>query len=85
MAHITTQYQEHQAQQDRPPLRRIPGPGSREQDLDAQLRALVEQTQVLAQRKRVALSYPGPGEPVRAWCDPERLERVFVAGQARPD
>ncbi|MCM2333225.1 MAG: hybrid sensor histidine kinase/response regulator, partial [Anaeromyxobacteraceae bacterium] len=49
-------------------------------DLDRYLRGLAEETQVLAQRKGIALAYrgePGPGgAAVR--CDLERLERVFV-------
>jgi signal transduction histidine kinase len=50
----------------------------KEQDLAAQLRSLVEQTEVLAQRKQISLTYTGGDRPVTLWCDTERLERVFV-------
>ncbi len=49
-----------------------------EHDLVEYLRALTEQTQVLALRKGISLRFlPGPRRaPV--WCDLERMERVFV-------
>ncbi len=50
----------------------------KEHDLGAQLRSLVEQTEVLANRKQIALAFVGDGRPVTVWCDPDRLERVFV-------
>jgi signal transduction histidine kinase len=50
----------------------------KEHDLAAQLRGLVEQTQVLANRKQVSLSFSADQEPATVWCDAERLERVFV-------
>ncbi len=50
----------------------------KEQDLVEQLRGLVEQTEVLAQRKQISLSFSGGDRPVTLWCDTERLERVFV-------
>jgi signal transduction histidine kinase len=50
----------------------------KEHDLVAQLRALIDQTQVLANRKHITLSFPAGQEPVAIWCDQERLERVFV-------
>jgi signal transduction histidine kinase len=50
----------------------------KEHDLGAQLRSLVEQTEVLANRKQIALSFSGDDRPVTVWCDPDRLERVFV-------
>jgi signal transduction histidine kinase len=49
-----------------------------EHDLVAQLRSLVEQTQVLASRKNVTLSFLANRDPALVWCDAERLERVFV-------
>jgi signal transduction histidine kinase len=49
-----------------------------EHDLVAQLRSLVEQTQVLASRKNVTLSFSANRDPALVWCDAERLERVFV-------
>ena len=49
-----------------------------EHDLVAQLRALVDQTQVLANRKQITLSFSADREPATVWCDAERLERVFV-------
>jgi signal transduction histidine kinase len=51
-----------------------------EHDLDAYLRGLIEETQVLARRKGIELAYqadPGPSGAT-IWCDLERLERVFV-------
>jgi signal transduction histidine kinase len=50
----------------------------KDQDLVAFLRALVEQTQVLARRKEITLSFSADAEPVILACDLERLERVFV-------
>ena len=50
----------------------------KEQDLVAQLRSLVEQTEVLAHRKQITLSFSSDGKPCAIWCDAERLERVFV-------
>jgi len=50
----------------------------KEQDLAAHLRSLVEQTEVLAHRKQISLSFSGGDRPVSLWCDTERLERVFV-------
>ena len=47
-------------------------------DLVHQLGTLVEQIQVLAQRKAIALSYRPEVDQAPAWCDAERLERVFV-------
>jgi signal transduction histidine kinase len=49
-----------------------------ESDLVEQLRALVEQTQVLAQRKAIKLGFQSEVARASIWCDPERLERVFV-------
>ena len=49
-----------------------------EHDLAAQLRALVDQTQVLASRKHITLSFSPDRESATVWCDAERLERVFV-------
>jgi signal transduction histidine kinase len=50
----------------------------KEQDLSVQLRSLIEQTQVLAQRKLITLSFSSGQQPCTIWCDSERLERVFV-------
>jgi signal transduction histidine kinase len=50
----------------------------RRHDLVEQLRVLAEQTQVLAQRKKIALSFASTAERLPIWCDAERLERVFV-------
>jgi signal transduction histidine kinase len=50
----------------------------KEQDLVAQLRALVEQTRVLANRKNIDLTFTTDRELDTVWCDQERLERVFV-------
>ena len=50
----------------------------KEHDLGAQLRSLVEQTEVLANRKQIAAHLLGRRRPVTVWCDPDRLERVFV-------
>ena len=47
-------------------------------DLVHQLGALVEQIQVLAQRKSITLAYRPEVEQAVLWCDAERLERVFV-------
>ena len=49
-----------------------------EHDLVAQLRSLVDQTQVLASRKHITLSFSTNRDPALVWCDVERLERVFV-------
>jgi signal transduction histidine kinase len=49
-----------------------------EHDLVDQLRALAEQTQVLAQRKSITLRFDADRERVLVWCDAARLERVFV-------
>jgi signal transduction histidine kinase len=50
----------------------------KEQDLVAQVRGLVEQTEVLAHRKQITLSFSSGQQPCTIWCDAERLERVFV-------
>jgi signal transduction histidine kinase len=50
----------------------------KEQDLVAQLRSLVDQTEVLAHRKQVTLAFSAGQQPCAIWCDAERLERVFV-------
>ena len=50
----------------------------KEQDLVEQLRSLVEQTEVLAHRKQITLSFSRDQKPCTIWCDSERLERVFV-------
>ncbi|HET8732707.1 MAG TPA: ATP-binding protein, partial [Anaeromyxobacteraceae bacterium] len=50
----------------------------KESDLAAQLRSLVEQSQVLAHRKQITLTFDCEPRPVPVWCDAERLERVFV-------
>ena len=47
-------------------------------DLVSQLGELVEQVQVLAHRKGIALGYRPEVDQALAWCDAERLERVFV-------
>jgi len=47
-------------------------------DLVGQLGSLVEQIQVLAQRKSIALSYRPEVGLAPVWCDAERLERVYV-------
>jgi signal transduction histidine kinase len=49
-----------------------------EHDLVEQLRALTDQSQVLARRKTIALQFRADSEHVLIWCDPERLERVFI-------
>ncbi len=49
-----------------------------EHDLVEHLRALTEQTQVLAQRKRISLRFSPEPQRAPVWCDLERLERVFV-------
>jgi signal transduction histidine kinase len=49
-----------------------------EHDLAAYLRDLVEETQVLVQRKGLKLCIETNGEPALVWCDLERLERVFL-------
>ncbi len=50
----------------------------KEQDLAEHLRALTEQSQVLARRKSITLDFR-PGAPrAEVWCDLERMERVFV-------
>jgi signal transduction histidine kinase len=50
----------------------------KQSDLVAHLRGLVDQAQVLARRKEVALSFATDADPILLWCDLERLERVFV-------
>jgi signal transduction histidine kinase len=50
----------------------------KEHDLVGQLRALVDQTRVLANRKQIALTFETDQELAPIWSDPERLERVFV-------
>ncbi|HET8724549.1 MAG TPA: ATP-binding protein [Anaeromyxobacteraceae bacterium] len=50
----------------------------KDHDLGAQLAALVDQTQVLARRKSIALVFHRPASPVGIACDAERMERVFV-------
>jgi len=50
----------------------------REHDLVEHLAALTEQTQVLAQRKGIALSFLSDRSEALVTCDLERLERVFV-------
>ena len=47
-------------------------------DLVGQLGSLVEQIQVLAQRKSITLSYRPEVGLAPVWCDAERLERVYV-------
>ncbi len=49
-----------------------------EHDLVAYLRGLVAQVQPLVERKRIALSLESHAESAVAWCDLERLERVFI-------
>jgi len=49
-----------------------------EHDLVAYLRALSEQTQVLASRRDIALSFAADAAEARVLCDLDRLERVFV-------
>jgi len=49
-----------------------------EHDLVEQLRALTDQSQVLAGRKSITLQFRPDLEHAPIWCDPERLERVFV-------
>lgn len=49
-----------------------------ENDLVAYLRGLVAQVQPLAERKRIALTFDSDAESAVAWCDLERLERVFI-------
>jgi len=50
----------------------------REHDLVGHLSALTEQTQVLAQRKGITLSFLSERAEAPLTCDLERLERVFV-------
>jgi len=47
-------------------------------DLVAFLHDLVAQAEPLARRKKIELSFEADAESCLAWCDPERLERVFV-------
>jgi signal transduction histidine kinase len=47
-------------------------------DLVDYLRGLAEQTEVLAQRKEVTLTFRPSVQRAEIWCDLERLERVFV-------
>ena len=51
-----------------------------EHDLDLFLRALVDETGPLAERKGIRLEYRSRdvAGPVTVWCDLERLERVFL-------
>jgi signal transduction histidine kinase len=49
-----------------------------EHDLVEYLRALTEQTQVLAERKTISLRFSSEPRHAAVWCDLERLERVFV-------
>jgi signal transduction histidine kinase len=49
-----------------------------EQELVSQLRALVDQSEVLARRRDIALTFLPAVNHVLVRCDPERLERVFV-------
>jgi signal transduction histidine kinase len=49
-----------------------------EHDLAAYLRDLVAETQVLVQRKGLKLSFDCDQPAALAWCDLERLERVFL-------
>ncbi|OFX23176.1 MAG: hypothetical protein A2V77_11440 [Anaeromyxobacter sp. RBG_16_69_14] len=49
-----------------------------EHELVGYLRALSEQTQVLARRKSIALEFHPHVQSATVWCDLERLERVFV-------
>ncbi len=49
-----------------------------EHELVEYLRALTEQTQLLAQRKSIALEFSSQPQAALLWCDLERLERVFV-------
>jgi signal transduction histidine kinase len=51
---------------------------AREHDLVAHLRALAGETDVLAARKHISLAFVSKLERAPVWCDPERLERVFV-------
>jgi signal transduction histidine kinase len=50
----------------------------REHDLVEHLSSLTEQTQLLAQRKGITLSFFSERAEARVTCDLERLERVFV-------
>jgi signal transduction histidine kinase len=47
-------------------------------DVVAYLRGLAEQTEVLARRKDVSLTFRTAVDRAEVWCDLERLERVFV-------
>jgi len=49
-----------------------------EHDLAAYLRDLVAETQVLVQRKGLTLGFECDQPTAMAWCDLERLERVFL-------
>jgi signal transduction histidine kinase len=49
-----------------------------ESDVAEHLRSLTEQTQLLARRKSIALSFRPEADRILIWCDLERLERVFV-------
>ncbi len=49
-----------------------------EHELVEYMRALSEQTQVLARRKGIALEFHPHVQSATVWCDLERLERVFV-------
>ena len=50
----------------------------KEQDLAEHLRALTEQSQVLARRKNIGLDFRPEVPRAKVWCDLERMERVFV-------
>ncbi|HTP29745.1 MAG TPA: ATP-binding protein, partial [Anaeromyxobacteraceae bacterium] len=49
-----------------------------EHDLVEHLRTLTEDTQILARRKGIELTFAPETQSARIWCDPERLERVFI-------
>ncbi|MBM4344373.1 MAG: response regulator [Deltaproteobacteria bacterium] len=49
-----------------------------EHDLGDTLRQLVQQVEVLAQRKDISLELVAPDEPLPLWFDPDRLERVWI-------
>ena len=49
-----------------------------EQELVSQLRALVDQSEVLARRRDISLTFVPAVNHLLVRCDPDRLERVFV-------
>jgi signal transduction histidine kinase len=49
-----------------------------EHELVSQLRALVDQSEILARRRDISLTFVPAVNHVLVRCDPERLERVFV-------